>query len=361
MPANAGIHVFACGVSKEGVDGRDKPDHDEVGSVMTRFRFVIFVLAALAAAFAESAHAQAVPWPTRAVTIVVPYAAGGMADVMARLAANQLSQKFGQPFIILNRGGDAGAIGAGQVARAPADGSTLMFTSPSAILTVPMLQKVSFDPDSFVPISIFASLPFVLGIKSSLPATTLPDFIAYARAHPGKLNYASAGVGGISHLVSTLFVKRAGIDALHVPYKSAAPATSALLTGEVDMYFGGAPEMLQHRGSDRITIVATSSAQRLPNLPDTPTIAELYPGFEVTTWLGFVAPRGTPREIIDTMALATREALAVPEVAQRLFTLGIVPVGSTPEEFAAVLRTDRALYAEAIKAAGIPLMNPAGQ
>jgi tripartite-type tricarboxylate transporter receptor subunit TctC len=237
----------------------------------------------------------------------------------------------------------------------------LMFTSPSAILTVPMLQKVSFDPDSFVPIGILASLPFVLGIKSALPATTLPEFIAYAHAHPGKLNYASAGVGGISHLVSTLFVKRAGIDALHVPYKSAAPATSALLTGEVDMYFGGAPEMLQHRGSDRITIVATSSAQRLPNLADTPTIAELYPGFEVTTWLGFVAPRGTPREIIDTMAQATRETLAIPEVAQRLAGLGIVPVGSTPEEFAEVLRKDRALYAEAIKAAGIPLMNPAGQ
>lgn len=326
---------------------------------MTRARLVIVALTALASSLAVPAAAAT--WPTRAVTIVVPYAAGGMADVMARLAAQRLSQKFGQPFIILNRGGDAGAIGATQVARAQADGATLMFTSPSAILTVPMLQKVSFDPDNFVPIGIFASLPFVLGIKSALPAKTLPDFIAYARAHPGKLNYASAGVGGISHLVSTLFVKRAGIDALHVPYKSAAPATSALLTGEVDMYFGGAPEMLQHRGSDRITIVATSGAQRLPNLPDTPTIAELYPGFEVTTWLGFVAPRGTPHEIIDTMAQATRETLAIPEVAQRLFTLGIVPVGSTPEEFAEVLRKDRALYAEAIRAAGIPMMNPAGQ
>jgi tripartite-type tricarboxylate transporter receptor subunit TctC len=326
-----------------------------------RTRALAWAVVALAVTLAGMARAETTRWPTRAVTIVVPYAAGGMADVMARIAAQRLSQKFGQPFVILNRGGDAGAIGATQVARAQADGATLMFTSPSAILTVPMLQKVSFDPDSFVPIGIFASLPFVLGIKSALPAKTLPEFIAYARAHPGKLNYASAGVGGISHLVSTLFVKRTGIDALHVPYKSAAPATSALLTGEVDMYFGGAPEMLQHRGSDRITIVATSSAQRLPNLADTPTIAELYPGFEVTTWLGFVAPRGTPREIIDTMAQATREALAIPEVAQRLYSLGIVPVGSTPEEFAEVLLKDRALYAEAIKSAGIPLMNPAGQ
>jgi tripartite-type tricarboxylate transporter receptor subunit TctC len=310
---------------------------------------------------AGTVPAAAATWPTRAVTIVVPYAAGGMADVMARLAAHRLSQKLGQPFVIVNRGGDAGAIGAAQVARAQADGSVLMLTSPSAILNVPMLQKVAYAPDRFAPIGIFASLPFVLGINSALPPKTLAEFIAYARARPGKLNYASAGVGGISHLASTLFVKRAGIDALHVPYKSAAPATNALLSGEVDMYFGGAPEMLQHRGSGRITILATSSAQRLPNLPDTPTIAETYPGFEVTTWLGFVAPRGTPREIIDTMTQATREALAIPEVAERLATLGVVPVGSTPEEFAEVLRKDRALYAEAIRSAGIPLIEPAGQ
>ena len=323
-----------------------------------RTRALVGALAALAAAFAGTARGEPARWPTRAVTIVVPYAAGGMADVMARLAAHRLAQKFGQPFVIVNRGGDAGAIGAAQVARAQADGSVLMFTSPSAILNVPMLQKVAYDADSFVPIGIFASLPFVLGINAALPPQTLAEFIAYARARPGKLNYASAGVGGISHLAATLFVRRAGIEALHVPYKSAAPATNALLSGEVDMYFGGAPELLQHRGSGRITILATSSAERLANLPDTPTIAETYPGFAVTTWLGFVAPRGTPREIVDTMAQATREALAIPEVAQRLFNLGIVPVGSTPAEFAEVLRKDRALYAEAIRAAGIPLMAP---
>lgn len=319
------------------------------------------LLTALAFAVAGAAHAETAHWPTRPVTIVVPYAAGGMADVMARLAAQQLSQKLGQPFIIVNRGGDAGAIGAAQVARAPADGSVLMFTSPSAMLNVPMLQKVSYDPDSFVPIGIFASLPFVLGIKASLPPKTLANFIAYAHAHPGKLNYASAGVGGISHLVSALFVKRAGIDALHVPYKSAAPATTALFTGEVDMYFGGAPEMLQHRGSERIRILATSSAQRLQILPDTPTVAEIFPGFEVTTWLGFVAPRSTPQQAVEAMSQAARDTVAVPEVAQRLTSLGIVPVGSTAAEFAEVLRKDRGLYAEAMRAAGIPLTEQTGQ
>jgi tripartite-type tricarboxylate transporter receptor subunit TctC len=232
----------------------------------------------------------------------------------------------------------------------------LLFTSPSAILTMPMLQKLSFDTDNFVPISIVADLPFVLSIRSSLPPKTLADFVAYARAHPGKLNYASAGVGGISHLVSLLFVKRAAIDAVHVPYKSAAPATAALLAGEVDMYFGGAPEMLQHLGSDRITILATSSAKRLANLADKPTVAELYPGFEVSTWLGFVAPRGTPQEVIDAVAQATKGTLALPQVAERLTSLGAVPVGSTAAEFAAVLKRDRALYTDAIRAAGIPMI-----
>ena len=309
-----------------------------------------------ALAIVLSVPADAASWPTRPVTIVVPYAAGGMADVIARLVAQRLADKLGQPFIIHNRGGAAGSIGAIDVARAPADGSVIMLTSPSAILTMPMLQKLSYDTDAFVPIGIVANLPFVLAIKSSLPPKTLADFVAYAHAHPGKLNYASAGVGGISHLVSALFVKRTAIDAVHVPYKSAAPATAALLAGEVDMYFGGAPEMLRHLGSDRITILAASSAQRLANLPDKPTVAELYPGFEVSTWLGFVAPRGTPQEVIDAMAQATREALALPQVAERLSSLGAVAVGSTPAEFAAVLTKDRALYTDAIRAAGIPMI-----
>lgn len=310
---------------------------------------------ALALAGTVLSHAEAASWPQRPVTVIVPYAAGGMADIIARLVSHHLSRKLGQPFIVDNHGGGAGAIGAIQVANAPQDGTVLMFTSPSAILTVPMLQRVPYEPASFVPISIVANLPFILGIKSSLPPKTLADFIDYAHANPGKLNYASAGVGGISHLVSSLFVKKAGIDAVHVPYKSAAPATAALLTGEVDMNFGGAPELMQHLNSNRITILATSSANRLPNLPNTPTISELYPGFEVNTWLGFVAPRGTPQDIIDAMAGATEETVGISAVAERLLSLGAVPVGSIPMEFAVVLMRDRALYRDAIKSAGIPL------
>jgi tripartite-type tricarboxylate transporter receptor subunit TctC len=306
-----------------------------------------------------SPYAQAASWPTRPVVVVVPYAAGGMADIMARLVSQHLSQKIGQPFTIDNRGGGAGAIGAIQVANASPDGSVLMFTSPSAILTVPMLQKVPYGPHSFVPISIVANLPFILGIKSSLPARTLDEFIAYAHANPGKLNYASAGVGGISHLVSSLFVKQAGIDAVHVPYKSAAPATAALLAGEVDMFFGGAPELMQHLDSSSIRILATSSQKRLPKLPTIPTVGERYPGFEVNTWLGFVAPRGTPQDIIDAVARATKETINIPAVDERLSGLGAVPADTSPAEFAEVLRKDQAFYADAIRSAGIPLLDAA--
>jgi tripartite-type tricarboxylate transporter receptor subunit TctC len=326
------------------------------GNLPHLLRVSMFVLTVIVA-IGSSAPVRAADWPTRPVTIITPYAAGGMADVVARLIGEHLSEKFGHPFIIVNRGGGAGSIGAAEAARAAADGSVFLFTSPSAILTMPMLQKLDYAPDSFVPVSDVADLPFVLAIRSSLPPRTLADFIAYAHAHPGTLNYASAGVGGISHLVSALFVRRAGIDAVHIPYKSAAPATAALLAGEVDMYFGGAPEMLARRDSDRITLLAASSAQRLATLPDKPAVAELYPGFAVSTWLGFVAPRGAPQPIIDAMAQATRDVLLRPDVVQRLASLGVVQVGSTPAEFAEVLRKDRAFYAEAMTSAGVRMID----
>lgn len=208
--------------------------------------------------------ANASNWPSRTVTIIVPNAPGGFTDIMARLAAVHFSKKFGHPFVVENRAGGAGVIGAAQVANAQPDGYTFLFTSPSTILTQPLLQKVSYDPNSFIPISIPGNLPFVLGVKSSLPVKTLPEFVAYAKTNPGKLNFASAGVGGIGHLASTLFMKIAGIEAVHVAYKSAAPATSALVAGEVEIYFGGSPKLIQHVSNDKITMLATSGARRLP-------------------------------------------------------------------------------------------------
>jgi tripartite-type tricarboxylate transporter receptor subunit TctC len=297
--------------------------------------------------------AKANNWPSRTVTIIVPNAPGGFTDIMARLVAVHFSKKFGQSFVVENRAGGAGVIGAAQVANAQPDGYTFLFTSPSTILTQPLLQKVSYDPDSFIPISILGNLPFILGVKSSLPVKALPEFVAYAKANPGKLNFASAGVGGIGHLASVLFLKIAGIDAVHVAYKSAAPATGALVAGEVEVYFGGSPELIQHVSNDKITMLATSGAQRLPNLPNIPTVGEFYPGFQVSTWEAFMAPPGTPQTIIDLMTQATIEAAKDPIIVERFTSLGIAAAGITQAEFHEVLKKDKVFYADAIHAAGI--------
>jgi tripartite-type tricarboxylate transporter receptor subunit TctC len=319
----------------------------------TRLAYWWLAVAALAAAtMSQPARAQAT-WPTRTVTIIVPNAAGGFTDIMARMAAQHLAKKFGQAFVVENRAGGAGVIGATQVANAQPDGYTFLFTSPSTILTQPLLQKVNYDPDSLIPISIFGNLPFLLGIKSSLPPRTIADFVSYVKAHPRELNYASAGVGGIGYLVSVLFVKTAGLDAVHVPYKSAAPATAALLAGEVDMYFAGSPELMPHTADDRIRILATSGAKRLANLPGTPTIGELYPGFQINTWEAFMAPPGTPKAIVDLMTEATIEAANEPTINQRLIAAGITPEGTTQARFREIMTRDREFYADAIRAAGI--------
>jgi tripartite-type tricarboxylate transporter receptor subunit TctC len=310
------------------------------------------VAALMAVTSFHPARAQA-DWPARNVTIIVPNAAGGFTDIMARLAAQYLSKKFGQPFVVENRAGGAGVIGATQVANAQPDGYTFLFTSPSTILTQPLLQKVNYDPDGLIPISIFGNLPFLLGIKSSLPPKTLQEFVGYVKTHPGKLNYASAGVGGIGYLVSALFMKTAGLDAVHVPYKSAAPATAALLAGEVDMYFAGSPELIPHMSNDRIRILATSGAKRLPNLPDTPAVGEFYPGFQINTWEAFMAPHGTPQAIIDHMSEGTIEAANDPMINQRLIAAGITPEGTTQAKFLEILKRDRGFYADAMRAAGI--------
>jgi tripartite-type tricarboxylate transporter receptor subunit TctC len=319
---------------------------------MPRLPLLVLTAAVMAATTNSPSQAQG-NWPTRSVTIVAPNAPGGFTDVMARLLAQSLSNKFGQAFVVENRAGGAGVIGATHVANASPDGYTFLFTSPSTILTQPLLQKVSYDPDSLVPVSIFGNLPFLLGIKSSLPPKTLPEFVAYVKAHPGKLNFASAGVGGIGYLVSVLFMKTAGLDAVHVPYKSAAPATAALLAGEVDIYFAGSSELIPHASSGSIRILATSGAKRLSNLPDIPTVGEFYSGFQVNTWEALMAPRATPKAIVDLMTQGTIEAARDPVTAQLLIRAGIAPEGTTQAELLDVIKRDRVFYADAIRAAGI--------
>jgi tripartite-type tricarboxylate transporter receptor subunit TctC len=325
------------------------------GPALTRRAACLGLGATFLASAARTARAS--DWPTRPVTVVVPYAPGGNTDMMARLVSQHLADKLGQAFVVENRAGGGGSVGAIAVSRAQPDGYTLLFGASTQIINIPMLQKVSYDPQKeLVPISIFGTGPYLLGVKASLPVNTLAEFIAYVKANPGKLNYGTAGIGGNVHLNTALFLSRAGLDMVAVPYKSGAPAMSGLVAGEVEMYFGNASELSQHLDSKLIKILAVSTLQRLPQIPSVPTVAESYPGFDTSSWNGFFAPTGTPQPIIDVVARETIAASKQPPIMDRLGKLTILPVGSTQEEFRAVIEASRTANRQAMKAAGLPII-----
>lgn len=317
-------------------------------------RAVCGALALFALSTARGAPAHAADWPQRPVTVVVPYAPGGNTDTMARLVCERLTAKLGRPFIIENMAGASGAIGAARVASAAPDGYTVIFASAAQIIITPMVQKTSYDPQrDFAPVSIFGAGPYILGVKAGLPVSTLQEFVAYAKAHPGQLNYASAGQGGIIHLTTSLFAAKAGIKLTHVPYKSGAPALNGLMAGEIDIYFGNASELLQQAASGRVKLLAVSSPKRLAQIPDVPTVSELYPDFQVASWNGFLAPAGTPGAIVDLLARETRAAAEDPAIAAKLRQIGIEPSGADPKEFDQTIRQERIFYRTAGETAGL--------
>jgi tripartite-type tricarboxylate transporter receptor subunit TctC len=302
------------------------------------------------------AQAPAPAWPNRHVTIVVPFPAGGNTDTMARLSADFLSKRFNESFIVENRPTAGGIVAAAQIAKAPADGYTLFFATASQMVILPMLQKVNYNYDTdFKAVSILGTGPFVLGMKAGLPVKTLEDFLDYARASKSKLNVSSAGMGSIGHLTSALLAKRAGFELVFVPYQGGGPAMNALLSGDVDMYFGNASELLSQATSDRIRILAVSTEDRMKQLPDTPAVASKYPGFKTSSWNGFLVAKNTPKDIVDKLAAATIAAAKDPKIVDRLDALGIKPIGSTPEEMEAAIAAEKPLYKEAIDAAGLTM------
>jgi tripartite-type tricarboxylate transporter receptor subunit TctC len=303
---------------------------------------------------ALSLSGQAADWPGRPVTVVVPLAAGGNTDMMARLAPQHLTDKFGHTFIVENRLSAGGAIATAQVAAAPPDGYTLLFTPSSMLLLTPLLQKLSFDPDrQLVPVTNVGTGAQVIAIKRELPARTLPEFLAYAKGHQGTLNFAVAGTQNISHLAPVLLFARAGVKLVMVPAKGEAQAIADLISGQVDLYFGNASQLLPHAGSDRIRLLAVGTVQRIAAAPDLPTVAETFPGLVFSSWNGFVVPSGTPDEIVDAIRREIIALARLPEVAQRLTKLGIVPGGQSKEEVAATFASDREMFVAAVKAAGI--------
>jgi tripartite-type tricarboxylate transporter receptor subunit TctC len=309
-----------------------------------------------ATASAATGGANAAGWPTRPVTVIVPYAPGGNTDMMARLSSQYLASKLGQPFVIDNRGGGGGAVGAIGVAKARPDGYTLLFGASTQLVNIPMLQKVPYSHKDFTPISIFGAGPYLLGIKSSLPVKTLQEFITYVKVRPGELNYGTAGVGGNVHLNTALFLSRAGLNMTAIPYKSGAPAMAGLVAGEVEMYFGNASELMLHTETKSVRIIAISTRQRIAQLPDVPTVAETFPGYDTSSWNGFLAPAGTPKPILDTVEKLVIAAAKEPTIIERLNQLAILPFGTTQDEFEKAIEQSRVINRESMKAAALDII-----
>jgi tripartite-type tricarboxylate transporter receptor subunit TctC len=297
-------------------------------------------------------------WPTRPVTIVVPFGAGGNTDMMARLAAQDLSQKFGQNFIVENRPSPGGVIGVRDVVQAQPDGYTLLFCASSMITLTPQVQTVEFDPiKQLVPITNVGTGAQVMAIKRSLPVTNLGEFLAYAKANPGKLNFSTAGVQNLSEFLPVRLFKITGVDLVMVPARAEPQAISDLMAGVTDVYFGNASSLLPLVKNEQIRLIAVSTPQRLAAAPDLPTVAETVPGFESASWNGFLAPAGTPARVVDAIRTEVSAMVKRDEVAQRLANLGIVPGGMSGDQIEAMFQKEQETFASVIKILGIQKSN----
>jgi tripartite-type tricarboxylate transporter receptor subunit TctC len=310
------------------------------------------ILALLALLWAAPALAQ--DWPTRPIKMIVPYGPGGVSDTMARLTADRLSKALDQPVVIDNRAGAGGAIGTEIAVRSPNDGYTLYFASASQLTVVPLTHKLKFDPIAgLTPISIVGENPMAIAVHPNFPAKSIRELIDHARANPGKVDYGTAGVGTNSHLTGAAFAAKVGLQLVPVPYKSATPAVTGLLAGEVPLYFGNTSDTLAHAKAGMVRVLAVTTPQRLPQFPDIPTVAETVPEFSWVSFNALFAPAGTPKPIVDRLAKLVMEICRDPEFEQRLAALGVDARATTPEETAAAVREDQQRSALAVEAAGI--------
>jgi tripartite-type tricarboxylate transporter receptor subunit TctC len=315
----------------------------------------MFLLALTAVFAAASSHAQAQNWPQRPVRIIAPYAAGGNSDVITRLTAQRLSDAFGQTFVVENRLGGNGAVAAEAAARSPADGYTLLWGVTPPITINPAMTKVNYDPiKDFAPVSVVAVNGFVLVANKDFPPKSVAEFISYVRAQPQKLAYAEGSVGSLTHLAMALFLKRAGLDMTNVSYRGNAPALTDVVAGHLPTMFSNISDAIPQASAGTIRLLAVSGEQRARPIPDIPTVAESgFPGFNVLTWNGVMAPAGTPKEIIDKIAAEITRAVKDPQFVARLDQYGADPLGNTPEEFAAMIASETALWGDTVKSLGI--------
>jgi tripartite-type tricarboxylate transporter receptor subunit TctC len=305
------------------------------------------------------AHAQ--EWPQRAVRIIVPFPAGGSADLLPRYVGERLSQQWGQPVIVDNRPGAAGNIGATAAYQAEPDGYTLLSAPPPPLVINRLLYpKLGYDSTQFVPMSVIAAIPNVLLVNPKVSAASVGEFIALVKSNPGKLNYASQGNGTTSHLTAELFKSMAGgkegpLRIAHVPYKGTAPALADLLGGQVDLMFDNLGVSLPHVRSGKLKALAVASRARVASLPATPTVAESLPGFEAVAWFGIVGPPKTPSAIAEKVAAGVAEALKNPDLVRRLAEMAAEPMGLTPAATAAFMKQETERWSGVIRAAGVKL------
>jgi len=307
----------------------------------------------LLVALASAAFAQA--YPAKPIRLIVPWPPTGTVDILGRTLGQKLSEQMGQPVVIDNRAGANGVIGSEAGAKSPADGYTILVDNITGHAINASLQaKMPFDSlRDFAHVSLLASVPDGIVALPSLPAKNVRELIALAKAQPGKLTYASFGVGSSGHLAGELFKGMAGIDMLHVPYKGGAPAIADLLAGQVSIYFPVLPSVVQLVKSNRLHLLAVTGAQRSPAMPDVPTVAESgLPGFEASNWFGLMAPAGVPAEVVSRLNAETAKALQSPDVRDKLNALGMEIQSSTPQEFSALLKGEIEKWAKVAKASG---------
>ncbi len=300
----------------------------------------------------RTAHAQA--YPGRPVRMIVPYPPGGPTDVLARIVAVKLSEALGQPFAIDNKAGASGMIGSAEVAKGAPDGYTLLGNASIHVINPSLYPKAAFDAIAdFTPITQLAGVPLILVVNNDLPVKSVRELIAYAKANAGKLNFASSGNAAAPHLAGESFKIAAGVQMQHVPYKGSAPALTDLIGGQVQIMFDSMPSAMPHVKAGKLRPLAVTTAKRSAAVPDLPTVAEAgVPGYDISTWYGLWAPKGTPREIIERIASETAKILRLPDVRERYAALGAEPVGSTPDEFAAYCRSELTKWAKIVKESG---------
>jgi len=323
--------------------------------ILPRRQF-LSLIAGAAALPAVSRTAYAQTYPTRPVRWIVPFAAGGPTDILARLTGQWLSEGLGQPFIIDNRPGAGSNVGTEAVVRAPPDGYTLLLVGPPSAINATLYDKLSFNfIRDIAPVVGIIRVPNVMVVHPSVPAKTVPEFIAYAKTNPGKINMASSGNGTSPHLAGELFKLMTGVDMVHVPYRGAAPALTDLIAGQVQVYFATAPTLIDYISTDKLRLLAVTTATRFDALPNIPAVDDFVPGYEASSWYGVGVAKNTPAEVVDKLNKEINAALANPKNKARLADLGGTVLAGSPTDFGKLIADETKKWAKVIRAANIKL------